>query len=317
MTAETNMTPRKSGKWRLLANIALLIGLVAIFGWQVAKSWGAIKTFNWSLDWGLTGLSLVLLLICSLCDIFIWNRTLAWFTDPFPFRRAAPVYIWSFLARYIPGKVGSILLRMALATDAGRPSVPVLASSTVELALRIAAAFVVALVTWLGWGMAASQGVLIAAAITVPVVLLCAHPKIMLPVLNWALAKTGREPIQRPVRYRDVLTVFGMLLIRWVLYGASYAALATAVFPAAAAHTPALMGTACGAWAAGFVLMTPGGVGASELAQKTLLTSIGFPEPVAVIFPVLARLLTLVGEGLWSLAVIPLRASWKRDEAAK
>jgi glycosyltransferase 2 family protein len=315
MTADTRSPFRMTGGWRLLANIALLIGLVAIFAWQVSKSWGAIKAYDWSLNWPPAGLALALLLVCSLCDIFIWNRTLAWFTDPLPFHRAAPVYIWSFLARYIPGKVGSIILRMALAADAGRPGVPVLASSTVELALRIAAAFVVFLVTGLGFGMATNQGVLIAAAVTIPLVLLCAHPKVMLPVLNWALIKTKREPIQRPVRYRDVLTVFGMLLFRWVLYGASYAALAIAIFPDAASHNiPTLMGIACGAWAAGFVLMTPGGIGASEMAQNIVLTSIGFPAAGAALLPVLARLITLVGEGIWSLAVIPLRATWKSDQ---
>ncbi len=296
---------RKSG-WKLLANLALLVGLVGIFAWQAHKNWPEVSRYlhagQWHWNWTYATLALVLLLLCQGCDILIWNSTLGWFSTSLPVQSATPVYIWSFLARYIPGKVGSLILRMALAAEVDRPAIPVLASSIAELALRIGSGLLLFLVALLGWGFTTDARVRLIAIVAVPLVLVCAHPRIMVPVMNWLLRKAKQPSLVQALRYRDVLRIFGALFLRWMLYGVSYALLAAAMFQAAIAHIPVLTGASAGAWAAGFILMTPGGIGTSELVQGYVLQFLAFPTAVATVLPVLARLWTLIGEGLWSLA---------------
>jgi len=296
-------TGKRTPAWKLALNLALFVGLVGVFAWQVMKSRKEIAAYHWTINWELTGVALLLLLVCSTVDILIWNRTLGWFTDPLPFRQAAPVYIWSYIARYIPGKVGSLILRAALATQVKREPVPVLASSTVELGLRLGSGAFLFVAVLFGWGFRdVSPIVKIASLLIVPLALICAHPKVMLPVMNWGLRKIKQQQLQRPLGYGEVLGVFCALLIRWVLYGFSYAVFAAALFPNAMAQTPVLIGLASGAWVIGFLSGMPGGTGLAELTQATILATIGFPVAIVKMLPILARLLTLVGEGLWSLA---------------
>lgn len=297
--------------WKLLANIALMVGLVAVFAWQVKENWQPISQHEWQINWTYMALSVLLLLLCQGVDILIWNRTLGWFTDALPFRLAAPVYIWSYLARYIPGKVGSLLLRVALSTEVKRHPVPVLTSSTVELALRIGSGMLLFIATSLGAITAATgaeggdKGPLFItlALIAVPLVLICAHPKIMLPVLNWGLKKIKQQTLDRPLRYREVLGIFVALLLRWVLYGVAYVAMAAAIYEGVVlAQVGPLMGVAAGSWAVGFILLTPAGVGPAEIMQKLVLEgALRYPAEIAVVLPIVARLVTLAGEGIWSL----------------
>lgn len=304
MSAETPVPiAKRSPAWKLALNLAILVGLVGVFAWQVYKSREAIASFNWSVNWGLAALALLLLLACSTLDILIWNRTLGWFTAPLPFRLAAPVYIWSFIARYIPGKVFSLILRAALAAKVGREPVPVLAASTVELALRTASGFTLFIIMLFHWRSTVNPALNIAGYIIIPLVLICAHPRVMLPVMNWGLRKIKQQPIARTLGYMEVLGVFVALLARWVVYGVSYTLLATAFYPPAQANLHALIGLASGAWAAGFAFMTPAGMGTAELAQQKFLQGVlHFLPAIAVTLPMLARLWTLLAEGLWSLA---------------
>jgi hypothetical protein len=261
-------------------------------------------------------LALLPLLLASLLDILIWNRTLGWFTAPLPFRLAAPVYIWSSLARYIPGKVGSLLLRVALASEARRATEPVLAASLVELALRTASAllfFLLALWEWLGVLMKHSRSTEIAVMALIPLVLLCAHPRIMLPVLNWALRKMKRPTLDRGLRYREVLGLFATLLLRWLCFGAGLYLIAMAVHPPLAARFLSLTGMGAGSWALGFIGMSPGGVGIMEGTQYLVLRQIlATPYAQSTLIYVLIRLWTLIAEGLWALACSGL---WRGRQA--
>ncbi|HEY3379765.1 MAG TPA: hypothetical protein VGL77_20000 [Armatimonadota bacterium] len=300
------LTKRPAG-WKLALNLALPVILLAVFAWQIHKSWPDIRDYNWALRWDLVALALVVLLINSALEVAIWNRTLAWFTDVLPFRLAVPVYIWSSLARYIPGKVASLVIRAGLAKEANRDIVPVLASSTVELALRTASGLFLFLVALLVWHISASTKMLAPALAVIPLVLICAHPKIMLPVMNWALVKIKQPTITHTLGYGEVLGIFAATVIRWAFYGFAFALLACAIYPTAADHIPVLIGTAAGSWAAGFVGMSPGGLGLAEWVQKVILQeSLHFPLEVALVLPVLFRLGTLLAEGAWALVSVVL-----------
>ncbi|MHB9025870.1 MAG: hypothetical protein ACYC7E_17155 [Armatimonadota bacterium] len=308
-------TEKRSAWWKTAVNTALLLGLVGFFAREIVKNWREIVQYRWELQIELAVVALLLFLLCSLLDVAIWNRTLGWFTSPLPFVQAAPVYIWSSLARYVPGKVVSLLLRVTLSAQVKRATVPVLASSTVELALRTASAFLLFLVALLGHKTPGGKGLFTFALLTIPLVLVCAHPRVMLPVLNWGLRKIKQPSIDRSLRYRDVLGTFCLLLARWTLYGFAFFALACAVHPAAQDHPMVLVGTAAGSWAFGFVSFLPGGLGSMEWILKEALESLlHYPIAVALMLPVLLRVTTLFSEGLWALACVPMRLSWRQGQ---
>lgn len=310
---------KRTSWWKLAFNLFLLIGLVGIFAWQISKNWDGIVNYPWhELRWDLAGAALAVLLLCSLLDILIWNRALSWFAAPLPFSKVLPVFIWSNLARYIPGKVASLFVRAALGVEAGRKPVPVLAASALELALRTASALMVFVVCLPAWGQAgradkATESFFASALVIIVVVMICAHPKIMMPVLNWGLRKIKQPPIAHTLRYRDVFALVGMELTRWVLIGTATFLLAWAIYPPARHALLALIGMANASWAAGFLSMTPGGLGVAEGVQFLVLSkSLRFDHEMALILPLSARLWSLLAEGLWALAALPLYAGWSR-----
>lgn len=309
---------KRPAAWKMVVNLLILVLVVGVFGWQLHKEWPQIVGYQWSLHWGLAGTALFLLLICSLLDNLIWNRTLGWFLEPLPFHQLVPVFMWSYMGRYIPGKVGSLVLRVVLAAEVGRAPVPTLAASAVELALRLASALLLFLCTLASWGALIHDKTFsklsLSAFIIIPVILICAHPRVMLPVMNWGLKLLKKPPIERKLRYRDIMGVLLAEMARWLIYGLAFWLLVLAVYPAAATHVVELLGTAVVSWAAGFVLASPGGLGWSEWVIKTLLEqSLAFPTAVAFILPVLMRLWTLAAEGAWALAAIPL---WRMRKVA-
>lgn len=307
-------TKKPRALWKIAVNLGLVALLIGVFAWQIHKSWPALSSHSWNVQWGLAALAMLFLMLTPLLDVLIWNRALGWFTDPLPFRQALPIYTWSYIARYIPGKVVSLVLRVTLAKEVGREPVPVLAASAVELALRNASASLLFLISLIGWGIPMKGGVWIAAVILIALALICSHPRIMLPIINFGLKKLKQSQITRPLRYREILLVFSALFMRWIVYGISFAIFAASVYPQAWANIPVLIGTAGGAWAVGFFSMTPGGAGATEIVLKEILErSLSFPTVIAIALPVLFRLVTLLCEALWSLASLFARLSWRRN----
>ncbi len=288
-------------------NLLLFIGLVGYVAREVIKVWPKLIAHPWTLT-PLPAISaLLMLLACGLLDVVIWNRTLGWFVRALPYRQAAPIYLWSYLARYIPGKVFSLVLRISLSTQVGLPVIPVLTSSLVELALRTAGALVLAVplllhgvnnlgnVKWVGLGL-------------LPAILLCAHPRVMLPLMNWGLRKLKRPQLPETLRYRDILGLCGLLVIRWVGYGTAFVLLTRAV---GLENEPQMLftgGVAVTSWAAGFLGMSPGGLGITEITFMKLLPQAGIAAEVAVGLALLFRALTLLAEGLLALLAWGVRA---------
>lgn len=312
MQAETaNFLPTKQSSWKLLLNISLTVLLIAVLAWQFSRNWHEIISFDWKINWFLLVCAIVALLTNSLLEILIWNKTLGWFATSLPLIQAAPVYIWSALARYIPGKIASLLLRVALAREVKAPVIPVLASSTVELALRTASGLLLFFCVMLSVGVKTEGAMLYLPLAVIPLVLLCAHPKVMLPVMNLLLKRIKQPPISRSLRYRDVLSIFAATIFRWLIYGSAYALLAIAIYPKAITAIPLLIGTAAGSWSAGFIGMTPGGAGVAEWVQNFILGGkLHFPATIGLILPVLFRVATLMAEGLWALAALFMRRKW-------
>jgi hypothetical protein len=313
MQVETPSPPvKRQARWKLALNISLPIILLAIFAWQFRKDWPAIKLYHWHISWTLALLSLLIMGLNSLLETLIWNKTLGWFAEPLSFAKAVPVYIWSSLARYIPGKVASLAVRAGLGIEAGSEVVPILASSTVELALRIAGSFIMALLIFMAPGSHAVRRLMYLAFAIIPLVLFFAHPKVMIPIMNWLLCKIKQVPINRQLSYGDVLFVLAATLFRWALYGLGYTLLVRAVCGISWSHLPVLAGTGAGAWGAGFLGMSPGGLWWMEFVQRTMLhDALLLESALATMIPALFRLETLVAEGLWALAAVFMRNTWK------
>jgi uncharacterized membrane protein YbhN (UPF0104 family) len=179
----------------------------------------------------------------------------------------------------------------------------------VELALRSAASLMVALLIFIVPGSHAVRILMKFAYIVIPLVLICAHPKIMMPVMNWVLRKIKQVPISRPVSYGNVLSVLLATIFRWGVYGLGYTLLVRAVSGVSWTDYPVLAGTGAAAWFAGFLGMSPGGLGWMEVVQQTILHDSLHLAVAATVIPALFRLESLLAEGLWALAAVFMRHS--------
>lgn len=308
-------SPVKMAAYALL--MLLLLGAIVLYFRKDIVDLARHPGHFWQVHPGLAAASLLVLLFTSLLDLYIWNRMLGWFTAPLPFTLLAPVYMWSYLARYIPGKVGSLLLRVGLGVEARRDPMPVLAASAVELALRTASALALFFLALWSWAATQNRLLLYSLLAVIPLVLLCAHPKVMMPVLNWALKKLKQPQITQQLRYREVLGLFVALVARWVVFGLGFYLLAIAIVPDLRAQALTLTGLAPGAWAIGFMSMLPGGIGGMEAVLKAALKNLlHVPREPVFVLVLQFRLITLLGEGLWSLAAIPLWNAGRRRLAA-
>jgi len=300
----------KKGLLSTLLSIFLPIVIVGIFAWQIHKDWDSIVSFDWKFNTAFAIIAFFLLLTNTALEVGVWNKTLGWFTQQLPYRLAIPTYVWSSVARYIPGKVASFFVRLGLTLQLNVPAIPMLAASTVELAVRTASGFFMILLSFLivHTGEKSERSIIIAGIIIIVVVLVVAHPKIMIPIMNWFLRKIKQPEIMIVPKYRSILLVFGLNVFRWIIYGSAFAMLCASIYKISLEDFIPMIGIAPGSWAAGFVLLSPGGLGFAEWIQNFGINNILKVSTVALILPVLFRLSTLAAEGIWSLIGIPC---WK------
>lgn len=226
------------------------------------------------------------------------------------------------VGKYVPGKAMVIVLRVgALSTD-GVSAVTSTISVFMETLLMMAVGAAVAclVIFWLPvptWLMATAAVVAVAASIpTLP------------PILKRVAAKVAhRNPTQNVSDHatssiRFFLVGWAWSLLSWMLIGAAFTLLVSAIPSPAALPTPLVLYAVCTAaislaMVVGFASLLPGGAGVRELVLTTLL-ALAIGTAHALLAAVAARLMFIVVEAICAgLAWVWLRyASAGRVPAA-
>ncbi|GAA2912663.1 lysylphosphatidylglycerol synthase transmembrane domain-containing protein [Streptosporangium fragile] len=257
-----------------LVRVAFLLVALGFGTWVVAGQWDGVRAGFARLSWSSLALSLVAVVAALGGGMMTWRALLADLGSPLPLRAGAKVFFVGQLGKYIPGSLWPVLAQMEMGRELGVPR------------SRSAAAFFLTLPVQLGSGLVISGVTLLAARpgaaapyawvfLLIPVLAVVFEPRVINAVLGFGLRRLGREPLERPLTRRGMLTALGWALLGWVAYGLHLAAV---VHDLGASGLPAVafsVGAFALSWCLGIMtFVVPAGAGVREVAMVAVLAPV-------------------------------------------
>lgn len=297
---------KKYGKRAL--QIGLPIIILALFVYQVKKNWADLTVYTFQLNPGLLGLAFLGFMLQELSYGLIWRSVLTRLDAHLGLRTCLRIYLASEFVRYIPGNVWHVLTRILWVGKYGVSRPVAFASMAIELITKLAAGVLVFSVSLLFWQDIGKVGSLlhgslfdILGIVSIIILFIGLHPRILNGVLNWLLHRMKREPIKLTLRYSDILFITLAWCASWMVAGTAFYILLLALWPAAPIVAwPICIGIYAIAWDIGFVsFITPSGLGIREAAIVALFAlALPLPTGLATIMALLSRLVSTLAEAV-------------------
>src|SRR6266487_2318683 len=295
---------QKFGK-RVL-QIGLPVIILALFVYQVKKNWADLTVYTFQLNPWLLALAFLGFILQEMSYGLIWQAVLERLGSHLGLRTCLRIYLASEFVRYIPGNVWHVLTRVLWVGKYGVSRPVAFASMAIELITKLAAGILVFSISLLFWQDIGKVGSLLRGSLldilgiaSIVALFIGLHPRVLNGVLNWALRRMKREPIQLTLRYSDILFITLAWCMSWIVAGLAFYVLLLALWPAAPlVALPICIGIYAIAWDIGFVsFITPSGLGFREGAIVGLFAlALPLPGALAAILAVLSRLVSTIAE---------------------
>jgi hypothetical protein len=271
--------PARSTLLRIGAAALCLGGMGVAFATQASK----LSTFDWRFAPGWLALGVMAFVALQMTVCQLWVMLVRHLGGELPTLRGYSIWSVSVLGRYVPTGALMVVGRLDMARRAGVPRRICMASILYETALAAGGALVVA-----------SAFVPVWVTVTlIMLMLISLHPRVLHPVADRVLARAGREPLPAVLSAREVLGFATAYIATYSLAGLGTLALALALHPVASEDVLRVVAS----FAVGFIasligFLSPGGLGAREVAQATVLAP-ALPFAVGLAVAVTVRLVQM------------------------
>jgi len=247
-----------------IIRLAVPVSIFIFLGYKLAGNWNNIKKYDLSINWLLFLTSLIVLDITVIFAGWIWKIILEKVASKkIGFKTALQIHIWSWLLRYIPGKISSLLGKIYLANkNFGVSKKSLIIVSAYEYTFLIIASFTIGSYAFLNTSF-------FIIALFLPIILLpFILPKIFYPILN-------RVPTQEKISPQKIITILPFYFINRAGVGAAFFLMASSItglkpeqaFFSGSAY---VLATIIGLLA----IITPNGLGVREGALTIILSTI-------------------------------------------
>lgn len=294
----------RSRVFTLLRSLLALL-VVAAVSIAVARNWRAVSADIDRIDAGSFALAAVLVCLPPLLTVLAWRILLADLGSPLHVAPAGGVFFVGQLGKYVPGAVWSIV---AQAEIGARLHIPrrrsaVVAFVTVAIAaicgLIVGVPALPLLITRDDSSAATGWMVLLA----MPLLAVVLWPRL----LNWAIATVlkilRREPLERELSGRAVLSATLLLIGAWLCSGLHVLVLARATstdYESGQLLLATLSGFALASSLAMFSVILPAGVGVREGVLVLILAPVTSTSAATAVV-VISRFLTVAADVLFAL----------------
>jgi hypothetical protein len=251
-----------------------------------------------SLLLGLAGVTVLRLFLAGL-----WSGVIGIFCVRIELLKALNIHTRAMLARYIPGNVWHAFSMATWCEREGIPARTVFAAWCLENAFTVLAGAMVALSLSFTWIAGVESRSLRALSIICIAGIAIVHPKLFSSLLSFPLKMLKREPIAIPSTFARNAGLLCLYSLWFVGHGLVLCALSYA-FGNGAVLTPlTAIGIFSASWTIGFIsFLTPSGLGVRE-ALMTALIAAHVPYGVAVLLPLVMRVLMTISEASAVLVV--------------
>jgi glycosyltransferase 2 family protein len=289
----------RTASWRraalLAARIVFTVAVIAAVAYTTVRQWPDVRDTLTRLAWQSVALSLLMVVVGLGAQTLAWRAALNDMGHRVGVRTASQIFLIGLLAKYLPGSFWSFVLQMELGRRAKLPRSRALLASIVGFALSSATALALGV-----FGLPVLFHIDVWTTVLVltvlPIVVVCAHPRVLTWLIQRLLAATRRPPLEAPISWRGVGAVVGWCVVGWVCFGAHLWLLANAE------SAPGFVGLlrCVGAFALGLTagqlaFLSPSGLGVREaIIAAALLPYV--PAGVALGMALASRMVFTVGD---------------------
>ena len=267
------------------------VAVIAVIAFFLARSlyanWNKILEYDWKVNYYFLVSSLFLCIVVAFFLALGWNLILRVLGGRLAYRRALKIFFVTDLAKYVPGKVWTMLGKIYLCQKEGIPVPRTSASVVIQPLIQVISGISIFLVSLPFWTKTTDFVTKLYFLFPlIPIGLVVLHPVILTKALNFVLTKLKRDPVAFKVRYRDILLILFLWGGLWILSGVTYYLLIMGIHPIPLSLLPVVIGIFSIAGVSQF--LTPSGIGVLE-GVLTVLLSLYFPVHVAILIALLAR----------------------------
>ncbi len=284
----------RQGGGRPWYSFVLTLAVIAALTYYIYENIGEIRRYQFHFEWVLMIAGFFSSLAGYLLMFLVWERLSRCFGLAAPRTRAARAFFMSQLGKYVPGKVGLILVRMDAYRGYSRRTVAL--ATGIEYVLNFASACILVLFSTLfvRSGLPCMVRWLAAAMLTVMLVAL--WPPFLKAVANMMFKLLRRPPVDTVPSYGSILMLVLMYMMVGLLFGLSLFLVLNSLSSLSMEYYLPVTGTY---WAATLIgmaaLFAPSGIGVREGVLMVVLPSF-VPEPTVIVGAILIRLVMTTAE---------------------
>jgi uncharacterized membrane protein YbhN (UPF0104 family) len=245
--------------------------------------------YHYRIDWGYLFLSVIFSGVAYILQLIIWIRLAEAFDLHAPFISAAKMWSLSQLGKYVPGKVGLILMRINIYPGVSKRKLSV--ATGVEFISAMAAACLLVLVAFILTPEWDSNFIRWTAFILACSMLILLYPPILKIYTGWIFRIFKREPLAELPTYGLLLKLVGCNMFVGLPYGLGLFFAFNSFLPVSWNHFLTITGVYYAAALIGVAaIFAPAGLGVREGIVFLVLPAF-IPKPEVIFGTILTRLI--------------------------
>ncbi|KKK98562.1 hypothetical protein LCGC14_2641490, partial [marine sediment metagenome] len=214
------------GKKRIIKRILQVI-LIAVIFYFLARNlyinWNKIAQYDWRINYYFLVFSWLLSVGGGFLIALGWNLILRVLGGRLSHKRALKIFFITDLAKYIPGKVWTMVGKVYMCKEEGVPVAVTSTSVVIQPLIQVISGLLIFLLSLPFWTKTSDfMNNLYFLFFLIPVGLLFLHPAIMTKPLNFLLKKLKQKPVEIKIKYRDILLILLLWCGLWILTGITY-----------------------------------------------------------------------------------------------
>lgn len=289
-----NISDIKSPLKKPLLSYILTALVVTAVGYYIYRNIGDIRDYDFVFNWGFIIGGFFAALMGLLGLFGVWQLLTRSFGLHAPPIRAGKAFFLSQLGKYIPGKIGLVLVRLDAYRGYSRKTVAL--ATGVEYIASFTSACVMVLLGTLLMDIPLPAYVRWLALGILILLLTALYPPLLKTLSNRFFRLLKRDPIEEFPTYPKMLGFVGLYVIVGLFYGLSLFLVLNSLSPVGIEHYFAVTGTF---WAAALIgiaaIFAPSGIGVREGVLLLVLPAF-IPEPTVIVGTILSRLVFTTAE---------------------
>ncbi|MCK5832987.1 flippase-like domain-containing protein [bacterium] len=278
-------------KWYSWA-LALLV--VVAVGYMIARNFGELRKYDFDFRWGFIILALLSEVSAYLSKLVIWQHLSRSYGLKVPLIKAGKGFFLSQLGRYIPGKVGLLLIRMETYREYSRKNTAI--ATGVEMISTIGGACILVLIGIIAAGEYLPSYSIWVALIGFAAVLIFLWPGIFKPLANFGFRLIKRSPMEEVPPYSVTLKYVAVYLFPGLLHGLGLFMVLCSLSPISFAFYLPITSIYFAAGIVGLLaVFVPAGLGVREGVMMLVLPLI-VDKPIVIVGVILSRMVLTLSE---------------------